>query len=95
MESIKPKRKYLFKVLPIFERAWVNLLVGGAWLTEAFAETTLFYYWAPPYVQQIINPINVTVFLSTYTAVIIGCIHAGIGISKLMIAFKKWRGYIE
>lgn len=81
--------KYLFKVIPIPIRAWVKIVIGIGWIAEAIVETQLWYTYAPIYLQQIINPISILVFASTYTAVFFAAIHLGLGIAQLMIKFKK------
>ncbi|TLX87465.1 MAG: hypothetical protein E6L04_02500 [Thaumarchaeota archaeon] len=87
--------KYLLRILPIPERAWVKMLIGSLWIGEASLETYLFYTLSPTYLQQIIGPVDITVFISTYFAVFIGAIHLGLGISQFVQWFKRWRGYLE
>lgn len=87
--------RYLFKFLPIPQRSWVKITIGIAWIIEAFAETTLWYAYAPKYLIEIINPLAVIVFISTYFAIFLGAIHLGLGVAQLIQWFKKWRGYIE
>ena len=81
--------KYLFKVIPIPVRAWVKIVIGLLWIGEAMAETQAWYTWAPIYLQQIINPISILVFASTYVAVFFAAVHLGLGIAQAMTAFKK------
>jgi hypothetical protein len=87
--------KYLFRFLPIPERAWVKALIGTLWICEASLETYTFYTFAPKYVQQIIGPIDITVFISTYFAVAVGAIHLGLAIVQWRNKIVAWRGYNE
>ena len=87
--------KYLFRILPIPERAWVKILIGLLWIGEASLETFLFYNFSPTYLQQIIGPVDIAVFISTYFAVFIGAIHLGLGLTQFIAWFKRWRGYLE
>ena len=87
--------KYLFKVLPIPERSWVKIAIGIAWILEAFTETTIWYAIAPKYLIEIVNPLSIIVFVSTYFAIIVGAIHLGLGLAGFIQWFKKWRGYLE
>lgn len=81
--------KYLFKVIPIPIRAWVKILIGALWIAEASIETQAWYAFAPIYLQQIINPISVIVFVSTYFAVFFGALHLGLGVAQAIAKFKK------
>jgi hypothetical protein len=85
--------KYLFKVLPIPERAWVKALIGFLWIAEASFETYAFYTYAPLYIREIIGPIDIFVLLSTYFAVAIGAIHLGLAIVQWRNKIAAWRGY--
>ena len=84
--------KYLFHVIPIPERAWVKIAIGLLWFGEASLETYIFYNVAPKYIVQIIGPIDIFVFLSTYFAVFIGAIHFGLGIAQFIEYVKRWSG---
>lgn len=81
--------KYLFHFLPIPSRAWVKILIGALWIAEALLETTAWYAWAPTYLIEIINPISIIVFISTYFAVFFGALHLGLGLAQSITKFKK------